>query len=200
MRVGLWRRLSAEGLMLLNRGVGEDSWESLGLQRDPTVHPKGNQSWIFIGKTDAEAETPILWHLMQRTDSFEKNLMLGKTEGGRKRGWQRMRWVGWHHWFNGHDFVWILGVGDRQGSLACFMRSMGSQRVGHDWATELNWTELITNSSPKPTTKLYQGGSFHRPFWNMSLYIKSQFSNQTCASSESFLQFLISPPKTDSLD
>ena len=61
MRVGLWRRLSAEELMLLNCGVGEDSWESLGLQGDPTVHPKGDQSWIFIGRTDAEAEAPILW-------------------------------------------------------------------------------------------------------------------------------------------
>ena len=57
------------------------------------VHPKGNQSWIFIGRTDAEAETPILGHLMWRTDSFEKTLMLGKTEGGRRRGQQRIRWL-----------------------------------------------------------------------------------------------------------
>ena len=56
-------------------------------------NPKGNQSWIFIGRTDAEAETPILWHLMQRTDSLEKTLMLWKIEGGRKREWQRMRWL-----------------------------------------------------------------------------------------------------------
>ena len=55
------------------------------------VHPKGNQSWIFIGRTDSEAETPILGHLMQRTDWFEKSLMLGKTEGRRRRGRQRMR-------------------------------------------------------------------------------------------------------------
>ena len=57
------------------------------------MNPKGNQSWIFIGRTDAEAETPILWHLMQRTDSFEKTLMPGKIEGRRRRGWQRMRWL-----------------------------------------------------------------------------------------------------------
>ena len=54
------------------------------------VHPKGNQSWIFIGRTDAEAETPIFGHLIWRTDWFEKTLMLGKTEG-RRRGQQRMR-------------------------------------------------------------------------------------------------------------
>ena len=55
------------------------------------VHPKGNQSWIFIGRTDAEAETPVVGHLMQRTDLFEKTLMLGKIEGRRSRRWQRMR-------------------------------------------------------------------------------------------------------------
>ena len=56
------------------------------------VHPKGDQSWVFIGRTHAEAETPILGHLMRRVDSFEKTLMLGKTEGRRRRGQQRMRW------------------------------------------------------------------------------------------------------------
>ena len=55
------------------------------------VHPKGNESWIFIGGTDAETETPILWPLMWRTDSFEKTLMFGKIEGRRRRGWHRMR-------------------------------------------------------------------------------------------------------------
>ena len=57
------------------------------------VHSEGDQSWVFIGRTDAEAETPILWHLMRRTDSLEKTLMLGKIEGRRRRGRQRMRWL-----------------------------------------------------------------------------------------------------------
>ena len=56
-----------------------------------TVHSKGDQFWVFIGRTDAEAETPILGHLMQRADSLEKTLMLGKIEGRRRRGRQRMR-------------------------------------------------------------------------------------------------------------
>ena len=56
------------------------------------VHHKGNQSWVFIGRTDAEAETPILGYLMQRTDSMEETLMLGKIEG-RRRQQQRMRWL-----------------------------------------------------------------------------------------------------------
>ena len=57
------------------------------------VHPKGDQSWVFIGRTDVEAETQYFGHLMWRTASFEKSLMLGKTEGGKRRGWQRMRWL-----------------------------------------------------------------------------------------------------------
>ena len=56
------------------------------------VHPKGDQPWVFIGRTDVEAETPIFGHLMQRADSFEKTLMLGKIEGRRRRGRQRIRW------------------------------------------------------------------------------------------------------------
>ena len=57
------------------------------------VHPKGDQSWVFIGRTDFEAETPIFGHLMRRAVSFEKTLMLGKIEGRRRRGQQRMRWL-----------------------------------------------------------------------------------------------------------
>ena len=60
------------------------------------VHPKGNQSWVFIGRTDVEAETPILWPPQAKVwppDSFEKTLMLGKIEGRKRRGWQRMRWL-----------------------------------------------------------------------------------------------------------
>ena len=58
-----------------------------------SVHPKGDQSWVFIGRTDAEAETQYFGHLMRRVDSLEKTLMLGKVEGGRRRGRQRMRWL-----------------------------------------------------------------------------------------------------------
>ena len=57
------------------------------------VHPKGDQSWVFIGRTDAEAETPIFSHFMRRVDSLEKTLMLGKIEGRRRRGQQKMRWL-----------------------------------------------------------------------------------------------------------
>ena len=75
--------------------VLEKTFESpLDCKEIQPVHPKGNESWVFIGRTDAKAETPILFgHLMQRADSFEKTLMLGKTEGGRRRGQLKMRWL-----------------------------------------------------------------------------------------------------------
>ena len=90
VRVGLWRKLSAKELMLLNCGAGEDSWESLDKKKIKPVNPKGNQPWIFIGKTDAEAKAG---HLMGRSNSLEKILMLGMIEGRRRRGWQRIRWL-----------------------------------------------------------------------------------------------------------
>ena len=66
------------------------------------VNLKGNQSWIVIGRTDAEVEAPLLGHLMRKADSLEKTLKLGKIEGRRRRGGQRM--VGWQHWLDGHEF------------------------------------------------------------------------------------------------
>ena len=105
------------------------------------VHSKGNQSWVFIGRTDAKAETPVLW------PPHAKNWLIGKdSDAGRDwgegegdgRGWDgwmasptRWTWV----WVNSGSWWWT----ERPGVL----RFMGSQRVGHDWAIELNWTEWL---------------------------------------------------------
>ena len=80
-------------------------------------------------------------HLMWRVDSLEKALMLGGIGGRRRRGWQRMRWPGWHHRLNGHEFEWTLGVGDGQGGLAC-CDSWGHKES--DMTERLNWTEFDT--------------------------------------------------------
>ena len=93
MRVGSYRRLRTKELMLLNCGAREDSWESLGLQEIKLVNPKGNQPWIFTGRILAEAEAPILWSPDGKRWLSGKTLMLGKTEGRRRRGQQRMRWL-----------------------------------------------------------------------------------------------------------
>ena len=79
--------------MLLNSGSGEDSWHSLGQQEIKPVNPKGNQSWIFNGRTLLKLKLQYFGTLVQRADSLEKTLMLGKIEGRRRRGWQRMRWL-----------------------------------------------------------------------------------------------------------
>ena len=74
--------------------VLEKSLESpLDSKEIQPVHPQANQSWILIGRTDVEVETQIFGHVMWRTDSLEKTLMLGKMEGGRRRGRQKMRWL-----------------------------------------------------------------------------------------------------------
>ena len=87
------KRLSAKELMLSNCDAGEDSWESHGQQGDQTS-PKGNQPWIFTGRTYAKTETPVLWPSDAKSQLIEKKtLMLGKIEGKRRRGWQRMRWL-----------------------------------------------------------------------------------------------------------
>ena len=103
------------------------------------VHPKGNQSWIFIGRTDAEAETPILWPPNVKSWLIWKDPDAGKDWGQKEKGMTEDKLVGWHHWLNGHGFVWIPGVGDGQGGLVCCNSWVTkSQTWLTDW-TELNW-------------------------------------------------------------
>ena len=100
------------------------------------VHPKGDQYWVFIGRTDAEAETPILWPPDVKNWLIWKDPDAGK-DWRREKGTTEDEMVGWHHQLNGHEFCdwWWTG---RPGLL----QSIGLQIVRHDWATELNWTEL----------------------------------------------------------
>ena len=161
VRVGLWRRLSAEELMHLNCGVGEDSWESLGLQ--------GDQLWDFFGRNDAKAETPVLWSPHAKLTHWKRLWCwegLGAGGEGDDRGWDgwmasRTRWT----WVKVNSGSWWWT--GRPGVLWF----MGSQRVGHDWVTELNWTEpwlLIHVSILYP----------HPPYkWLLENYISLQTSS-----------------------
>ena len=83
------------------------------------VYSKGNQSWIFIGRTDAEAETPILWPPDVKNWLNGKDPDAGKDWRWEEKGMTEDEMVGWHHWLNGHEFVQAPGVDNGQGSLAC---------------------------------------------------------------------------------
>ena len=83
------------------------------------VNPKGEQSWIFIGRTGAEAEAPVLWPLDVKNRLLGKDPDDGKDWRQEEKGMTENEMVGWHHWLNGHEFEQALGVGDGQGNLAC---------------------------------------------------------------------------------
>ena len=136
VRVGLWRKLSTEEFMLLNYGVEEDSWEFLDCKEIQPVYPKGNQSWMFIGKIDAEAETPILWP----PDAFEKTLMVGKIGGWRRR--DDRGWDGWMASPTQWTVIWVSSRSWWWTGRPGVLWSMGLQTARYDWATELNWNSV----------------------------------------------------------
>ena len=103
------------------------------------VHPKGDQSWMFIGRTDTKAETPILWPPHVKSWFIGKDPDAGRDSGQEEKGTTEDEMAGWHHWLDGHEFEWTLGVGDGQGGLAC-CDSWGHKES--DMTKRLHWTEL----------------------------------------------------------
>ena len=99
------------------------------------VHPKGDQSWVFIGGTDAEAETPIFWPPHAKSWLIGKDSDAGRDWGQEEKGTTENEVAGWHHWLDGHEFGLIPGVGDGQGDLA-MLRFMGTQ----SWTRLSDWT------------------------------------------------------------
>ena len=131
------KRLSAGELMLSNCGVGEDSWESLGQQGDQT-NPKGNQSWIFIRRTDAEAETPILWPPDTKSQLLRKEPDAGRLRaGGEGDDWGQDGWMA-----SPTQWTWVekaLGDGEGQGSLACCSAWVKKSQIQlSDWTTTMS--------------------------------------------------------------
>ena len=105
------------------------------------VHSKGDQSWVFFGRTDDKAETLILW------PSHMKSWLIGKdSDAGRdwvqeEKGTTEYEMAGWHHWLNGQEFGWILGVGDGPGGLACCNSWSRKESDTTEWLNWTNWTE-----------------------------------------------------------
>ena len=127
------------------------------------VHPKGNQSWISSGRTDAEGETPILWPPDTKNLLIWKDLDAGKDWRWEEKGTED-KMVGCHHQLNGHEFEQTRGVGDAWTGNPGMLQPMGSKRVRHNWATELDWTYQYITGFPCPQLA-------DRWFWEFSASI-----------------------------
>ena len=139
----MWELDYKEGWALKNwcfwTVVLEKTFESpLGCKEIQPVHPKGNQSWIFIGRTDTEAEAPIFWPPDSNNRLIGKDPDAGKDWKEEEKGMTEDEMVGWHHWLNGHEFEQAPRVGDGQGSLACCSRGCCKESDRTEW---LKWTE-----------------------------------------------------------
>ena len=132
-----WTMKKAECRRILNCGVGEDSWEFLGLQ--------GYQPWDFFGGKDAEAETAVLWPPHAKTWLIGKDSDAGR-DWGQEKGTTESEMAGWHHWLDGRESGWTPGVGDGQGGLAC-CDSWGCKEL--DTTERLIWSDLIWKSFSK---------------------------------------------------
>jgi len=134
-----------------------------------SVHSKGDQSWVFIGRNDAKAETPILWPPHAKSWLIRKDSDAG-NDRGQEKGTTEDEMAGWHHQLDGHEFEWTLGVGDGQGGLAC-CNSWGCKES--DMTGLLNWTEQKKKKNIK-NTNIWR---LKTHFWITN---KSQKRNQIC--------------------
>ena len=124
--------------------LGNTLESSLDCKEIKPVNPKGNQSWICIGRTDAEAETPILWLLDAKSWLIWKDPDAGKDQRQEEKGTTEDEMVGWHHRLDGHEFEQALRVGEGQGSLVCW--SPWGHRVRHNRANELQQSKSFCNT------------------------------------------------------
>ena len=130
VRIGLWRRV-----------VLEKTFESpLDCKEIQPVHSEGDQPWDFFGRSDNEAETPVLWPPHAKSWLIGKESDAGRDWGQVEKGTTEDEMAGWHHWLNGHESEWTPGVGDGQGGLACCV-SWGCNEL--DTTVQLIWSDLI---------------------------------------------------------
>ena len=139
VRVGLWRKLSTEELMLWTVVLEKTFQSPLDSKEIQPVHSKGDQPWVYFGRNDAKAETLVLWPPHAKSWLIGKDSDAGRDWGqGEKRATED-EMAGWHHWLDGREFEWTLGDGDGQGGLACCDSWSCKESDTTEW---LNWTEL----------------------------------------------------------
>ena len=166
--------------MFWNCGVGEDSGESLGLQGDQTSQSTGNQPWIFIGRTDIEAEAPIFWLLDAKSRLIGKNPDTGKDWRQEEKGVTKNEMVGWHHWLNGHEFEQTQADNEGQGSLVC------CSPWGHKESDMAYW---LNNNSPQTNVSLFTSVPYGRPsnvVYKSYYHLTSKNIPSLCTSLTSF--------------
>ena len=130
------------------------------------VHPKGDQSWVFIGRIDVEAETLVLWPPHAKSWLMGKDPNAGRDWGQEEKGTTEDEMAGWHHWLDVHGFGWTLGVGDGQGGLVC-CNSWGRK--------ELDMTEWLKRTDQRYiNTSFFTLNIVHRRYFNSHLNNKSQ--------------------------
>ena len=126
--------------------VLEKTLESpLDIKEIKPVNPKGNESWIFVGRTDAETDAPIVWPPDVKSWFIGKDPDVGKDWGQEEKGMTEDEMVGWHHWLNGHEFEQPLGDSEGQGGLVCFSawydkESDTTEQMKNSWIKK--WIEL----------------------------------------------------------
>ena len=145
VRVGLWRKLSAKELMLLNCGVGEDSWESLGLPGDPTSPFWRRSALGFLWKEWGSSWNSSTLPPYAKSWFFGKDPDAGRDWGREDKGTTEDEMAGWHHWLDGHESEWTPRVGDGQGGPACCdLRG----RKESDTTEQLIWSDAMDGPSP----------------------------------------------------
>ena len=136
VKVGMWRKLSTKELMLLNCGVGEDLEGPLDCKEIQPVHSEGDQPCNYFGRNDAKAEAPVLWPPHAKSWLIGKDSDAGGDWGQEEKGTTEDEMFGWHHWLDGRESEWTLGVGDGQEGLVC-CDSWGHKES--DTTEQLNW-------------------------------------------------------------
>ena len=145
LRVEVWKSWAPKNWCFWTVVLEKTLESPLDCKKIQPVHPKGYQSWVFIGKTDVETETPIFWPPDAKSWLIGKDPEAGKYWGQEEKGTTEEEMVRWHHQLNGHGFGWTPRVGDEQGGLVCC-----DSWCRKESDTTKNWTDILSGFQWRP--------------------------------------------------